>query len=160
MEPLCSLCHKSQIITRNMILWNSSVSWFSFFVDGRMKKKNHETRVLVVIVLTSKCKLRISLARITPIQTYLVAQLLSYFVVLVVFPLFLFLFYLFLKTFNSVKTGWWWGGEAGRSKPSCNFFVFIPLVEELLPWNFMSFNIFLLDIFKKKLFQNLLSFFV
>ena len=39
-----------------------------------MKKKNHETRVLEVVVLTSKCKLRIPSARITPFQTYLVSQ--------------------------------------------------------------------------------------
>ena len=39
-----------------------------------MKKKNDETRVLVVVVLTSKCKLRIPLERITPIQIYLVSQ--------------------------------------------------------------------------------------
>ena len=35
------------------ILCKSSVSCFSFIVDGRMKKKNHETGVLVVVILIS-----------------------------------------------------------------------------------------------------------
>ena len=76
------------------VLCKSSVSWFSFIVDGRVKKKNHETRVLAVIILTLKWKLQISSAKITPIQTYLMAQVSSPSIT----PLFLFLFKFFFES--------------------------------------------------------------
>ena len=63
-----------KLLRRDRILCKSSVSWFPFIADGRMKKKNHVTRVLVVVVLTSKYNLQISSARITSIQSYLVSQ--------------------------------------------------------------------------------------
>ena len=62
-----------------------------------MKKKSHETRVLVVFVLTSKWKLRIPSEWITPIQTNLVAQVPSQFLILEISPLLLFLFFLFFE---------------------------------------------------------------
>ena len=46
------------------LLWKSSASWFSY--SWWNNEESHETRVLVV-VLTSKCKLRIPSRRITPI---------------------------------------------------------------------------------------------
>ena len=62
-----------------------------------MKKKNHETRVLVVVIITSKGQLQIPSARTTPVQTYLIAQVPSQFFILLIFPLFLFLFYTFFE---------------------------------------------------------------
>ena len=81
-------------------LCKSAVSSFFFIVDGRVKKKNDETGVLIVVILISKCKLRISSAKITLIQIYLMAQLPSQFFILVITSLFLFLFY--FSVFESI----------------------------------------------------------